>query len=132
MHICTLSPLKILFPSMAFTLKHVQMTSSAFIHHCLKFHWHLIFNMLRTELTPIHIILYPPPPPHQVCIFPAVVPYLSVWFCFRFFSIKIITNTQWHTTHMYFSLMCLSVSRQFLLQAVSKVQVCFMSFWGPN
>ena len=103
MNICILSPLKILFPSMAFTLNHVQMASSAFTHHYLKFHWRLILNMLRIELTPIHIILYSPPPPHQVCIFPAVIPYLSVWFCFPFFCVKIITNSQWHTIHTFTS-----------------------------
>ena len=65
--------------------------------------WCLILNMLRIELTPIHIILYPPPPPHQVCIFPAVIPYLSVWFCFPFFCVKIITNSQWHTIHTFTS-----------------------------
>ena len=42
MHICTLSPLKILFPPMAFTLKNVQMTFSAFIPYCLKFHWYSV------------------------------------------------------------------------------------------
>lgn len=106
MNIYVLSPLKIPFPSMAFTPKYVQMTSLPFLHHCLKFHQHLIFNMLRIELTPIPshpIILYTPPPPQQVGISTTVVPYLSVCICFSFFCVKIITNSQWHTIHTFTS-----------------------------
>lgn len=114
MNIYVLSPLKIPFPSMAFTPKYVQMTSLLFRHHCLKFHQHLIFNMLGIELTPVpsHHTLHRASTPTSryfscCCSLPQCMYLFQLFLCKNNHKFLVAYNT-----HIYFS-------RSIVQQAVS-------------